>query len=185
MMKKNILKLDVLLICAAALFASCSGIPDSRGELENPGMFTLTGIPEEFDGKLVYVSIDFRDAAPPLAAREPNYSPFQRKPQNNAAPPLVAREPPGGRQSGSDLELIVYDGELKLPLYTQGFFSLGGYSGSDTYNIWFTISARDAMDKWKLSYYATITFKSVQFENGVAAVNWNDGEVNWVMKAGN
>jgi hypothetical protein len=159
MMKKNILKLDVLLICAAALLASCSGIPGKRSLPENPGMLTITGIPEEFDGKLVDVSVMFHNADPPLVVREPD-----------------------GRQRGNSLELIVYDGELKLPFYKQGVFELIGYSGSDTYDILFSISAGDIKDN--SYYYASIIFESVRFENGAATVNWNRGDVDWVMKPG-
>jgi hypothetical protein len=159
-MKKNILKLDVLLICTAALLVSCSGIPGKRSLPENPGMLTITGIPEEFDGKLVGVSVSFHNADPPLVVREPD-----------------------GRQRGDSLVLIVEDGELKLPLYkTQGIFPriVSGYSGSDTHVILFSISTEYP----GMSSHYMITFKSVQFENGVAAVNWNDGDVDWVMKQG-
>jgi hypothetical protein len=172
MMKKNILKLDVLLICAAALLTSCSGIPGSRGEPENPGMFTLAGIPEEFDGKRVNVSISF------LVWSGDNYT---------HADFLVIET---REQRGDRLELIVVDGELKLPLYKyQGIFSqiVNGYSGADTCYILCSISTGEDYSGGIIAashYSAMISFDSVQFENGAAAVNWNNGDVDWVMKAG-
>jgi hypothetical protein len=174
MMKKNILKLDVLLICAAALLASCSGIPDSRGELENPGMFTLTGIPEEFDGKLVYIDITFGMWS------GGKYSP--------AGFFVIEKREEDYRNR---LELIVVDGELKLPLYKyQGIFSqiVSGYSGADNCYILCSISTGEDYSGGIIAashYFAVISFDSVQFENGAATVNWNDGDVKWGMKAGN
>lgn len=71
------------------------------------------------------------------------------------------------------LNIAVTNGELKMPVYTTGRTS------TDTFSIMWAISEGD----FRQRNAASISFTSVQFENGVAKMNWNDVKVDWAFKA--
>jgi hypothetical protein len=138
-------KCGLSLLLAAFIFNGCASWPT-----EGPsGTFTITGIPSEYEGKFVKLSL---------------YLPLQidkSKLISSAAPKEVARGP----------VTAVTNGELALPLYGKE----AGYFGSDTVNVCLRIgdTAKEVGGRYGNAGFDFI-FADVPFEDGVKEVKWND-----------
>jgi hypothetical protein len=119
------------------------------GETAPPGTLTITGIPAEYEGKLV------------------SWNVFRISVTNNQ-----------GKKSDITVEdTAVKNGEVKLLIYyaksllSNPFSKPDGYAGNDTVP---AIEIRFYSTSGGLSMGTDAVFESVTFENGVAAVQWNN-----------
>jgi hypothetical protein len=142
-------------VAGVLLVAGCATL-QGRSASENPGMFTLTGIPAEFEGKGADIAL---------------WSSPDSLVINNTA-----------NDQSRNKNVPVTTGELTVPLYKRGLFLTTGYTGTETLDIGCLIS--DEGDVINHTYnMVTLSFTSVRFVNGVAKVNWNDGKPDWAFRA--
>jgi len=120
---------------------------ERQGGTAEPGTLTITDIPEEFNGK--FASSNSMWSIPDYTSRFPS-----------------SRNVAGGESS------IIINGEVKMPIIVpRAFGKPNGYVGSDILDVHFDIG--DTRDDWQARILYGV-FQKVQFENGVAEVNWED-----------
>jgi hypothetical protein len=132
------------LLLAAGILSGCASWPT-----EGPsGTFTITGIPSEYEGKFVKVSL---------------YLPPQREEGKLIvpSPKEVARGPAAA----------IRNGELTFPLYGKE----AGYFASDTVNVCLRLRDTEAeLGRVFGNAGFDFIFAEVPFENGVTEVQWDD-----------
>jgi hypothetical protein len=150
--KKVLLGLAALLL-AAMILAGC--LTTSGGDA--PGTLTITGIPAEYEGMDVTFS-------------------------SSSIVPWLVIIASAGKPDGHDrsIRAAITNGKVNLPLYVEIYPLVGtsttfrGYAGSNTLDIWFSIYDENTTLSVDGSRVVEGSFKSVQFENGVATVKWDD-----------
>jgi hypothetical protein len=134
-------RMRVLAAVAGVLLVAGYASAAGNSQPEKMGKLTVTGIPAEFEGKVVHFNL----------WSSPRY--------------LFVYPYLSGMDTG--IGIVVTNGEFTVPVYTNGSFR------PPAHDISCRIADRDSVS----------SFTSVRFVNGVAKVNWNDGNVEWMNKA--
>jgi hypothetical protein len=99
------------LVLAVCVFIGCASTGGADSNVE-PGTLTITGIPQEFEGK--FFSSNFLYSIP-----DPN-----------------AQKPQGPKAIATSEHTAVMNGEVKMPIYNYKTFGKGGgYAGSDALDV--------------------------------------------------
>lgn len=146
---KKLLTIGLPLAMAVCIFSGCASTGGGDSNTP-PGTLTITGIPEEFNGKFISVGYSFfPDPSKKIG---------------------IAKKVAG-------INTAVKNGEARLPLHYIG--GLGnkvgsGYIGNDTVDS-ITININDTSESKYFTSEPDFAFaSSVTFKNGVAAVKWDD-----------
>jgi hypothetical protein len=161
------LTIGLPLAVAVCIFIGCASSGGGSSS-ETPGTLTITGIPEEYEGKFVSAGM--------TTAYNPSKGAFQ-------VLKGVARSE----------HTLAANGEVKLPVTNYAPFGKKGYAGSDTLDVKIVISdpVKGEVDpeiaesrskaglppmepRTEYVGLSAAVFASVTFENGVAEANWDD-----------
>jgi len=161
---KKLFTIGLSLALAACVFIGCATTGSGGGGSE-PGTLTITGIPEEYNGKFASFpyGTDLSRMRYKFAASD--------KPLNI----LMGNKPKGA---------VITNGEVNLLIYKDvPFAGLTAYKGSDTIRI--ELCIRDTEESYQAMAKTTspppgfdrtpdFIFPSVTFENGTATAKWDD-----------
>jgi len=143
---KRSLTIGLPLILAAYIFSGCAS--SSGKEAVEPGTLTITGIPEEFNGKFAL-------------------APIWSIPDYTRAIQSSSRVAVGESTA-------ISNGEANMSVYVpRAFGKPNGYAGNDIRDV--RVNINDApVELQSDAGILHAIFQEVQFENGVAKVNWED-----------
>ena len=146
-MKNNLFfTIGLPLLLAACIMIGCTSTGGSKEPVE-PGTLTITGIPEEYNGKFASARIQ---SIPDYTAKKSSYF-----------------------RVATGVGTAIIDGKIKMPVNI--FKIMGkpaGYNGSDTLDVIFMIC--DTLEETKNEVSFDVIFASVPFKNGIAEVSWDD-----------
>jgi len=145
----------MVLVFGMTVIGCDNGSTNSNGG-ENDGIFTLTDIPLQYEGKYALFQTDV-DSNPKEIISGINYN----------------------QSSGTTSFCLISHGKVDFPMWIQTFseteVSLKKYSGSNTVEAVVAIFNNTSYEPY-MSPILTISFKSISFLNGNATKSWNDGE---------
>jgi hypothetical protein len=166
---KKLLTIGLSLALAACIFSGCASMGGSK-ETVPPGILTITGIPEEYEGK--YISADIWSI--------PDYS---AKVQNSGT--IASAQDMAVKDWEQKRYTAIKNGEVKLQIYINKLFGKpNGYADSKPVDVRLKIADRTAVQDRPGEFSFTVVSKaaiaSVAFEDGAAEIKW-DGEFKPVL----
>ena len=154
---KKLFIIGLPLVLAACVFIGCATLGVGGGD---PGTLTITGIPEEFNGKFV--------SFPQRVGRSTKDNEF-----------IASAEDPRGLM-GKIEGAVITNGEARLLIFRDAPMGLAPYTGSNTMRVEFCVrDTADSLQERESSLLIVdkepdFIFNSVTFENGSATVKWDD-----------